>query len=174
MSTGDDFYFNRLIQGGGSYSNIYYFFLRKETGGYKIALNAYSDTGAKVVNDDASLSDAPHYVEIYITQATNSTSNDGTVQWWLDGVDQGTVASIDNYNRMSDQNWIAFLGAASLDAGTSGTIFFDDFVVNNDGGAIGPAGWANISKIDGVAVASISKVNGVAVASISKVNGITA
>jgi len=34
------------------------------------------------------------------------------------------------------------------------------------------AGWANISKINGVASSSIAKVNDVAVASISKVNGV--
>jgi hypothetical protein len=34
------------------------------------------------------------------------------------------------------------------------------------------AGWANISKVNGVAVAAIAKVNGVAVAAISKFNGV--
>lgn len=34
------------------------------------------------------------------------------------------------------------------------------------------SGWANVTKIHGVASSSISKVNGVAVASISKVNGV--
>ena len=33
-------------------------------------------------------------------------------------------------------------------------------------------GWANISKINGVASSSVAKVNGVAVASISKINGV--
>ena len=33
-------------------------------------------------------------------------------------------------------------------------------------------GWANISKVNGVAVAAIAKVNGVAVAAISKFNGV--
>jgi hypothetical protein len=35
-----------------------------------------------------------------------------------------------------------------------------------------PVGWANISKVNGIASSSMAKTNGIAVASISKVNGV--
>src|SRR3990167_10886063 len=61
--------------------------------------------------------------------------------WWVDGVDQGTLTGLDNYNLMADLSFLFRVGATTgIDAGTSGTFYLDELVANDDGSVIGAAG----------------------------------
>ena len=86
------------------------------------------------------ITDAPHYIEIYLQRATNSTSSDGSLEMWIDGTSVGLIAGKDNYDRF-DSFARVYFGPGGLmndiDAGTSGTLFLDEIIVNNDGGEIG-------------------------------------
>jgi hypothetical protein len=71
------------------------------------------------------LTDAPHAIELDWRAATGSGANNGGLTLWLDGIQQANLTGIDNDTRRVDR---ARLGAlASIDAGTSGTYFFDAF-----------------------------------------------
>jgi len=174
MATLNTFYMNYLRQNGGSSYTMFGFALRKQATYYQFFLSANDDTNTYPYFYSLELTDAPHYVEVQVVQAATAVSSDGTIQCWVDGVSIGSDTGVDNYNLMFDQNWLTWLGVDEVDAGTSGSVYLDDYVVNNDGSEIGEAtGWSNISKVNGIASALISKVDGVVVASISKVNGVS-
>ncbi len=139
IDDGDGFRLIYFQKAGGSYDNIFMLRLQYTTaGGYELNLRPLKDIDTTFGNDYCTITDAPHCVEIKIVRATDSGSVDGTAQWWVDGVDQGTMTAIDNFNQMGDYNWTLFVGAMGVSAsGTSGTIFFDDIVANDDGSEIG-------------------------------------
>lgn len=103
---------------------------------YYIVSYLYNDAGTSSSASYA-ITDAPHYVELNVIRATNATSNDGSLQTWIDGTSQGTITGVDNYDRFA--NWEYFRwGAITKDASQSGTFYTDELIVNNDGGEIGP------------------------------------
>jgi hypothetical protein len=178
MANGDSFSFLYIMQSGGGYSDVVLLSLRKIGTAFNIGCKIANDAGGYSLDDGVDITDAPHYIEVHIVRATNSTSANGSCEWFVDGVSQGTAANIDNYNIMSDTaNWRCKLMKMGADAGTYGTaetVYFDDFKMTDDGATIGPVvtGWANIAKVNGIAAASITKINGIAVAGVTKVNGI--
>ncbi|MFC1647242.1 DUF2341 domain-containing protein [Patescibacteria group bacterium] len=139
MSDGDEFSLHWVKQHGGSYLGITQVALKYTTAsGYQLNFNWYDD-GGWAGNDLASITDEPHYVEVKIVWATNSGSSDGSYQWWVDGVDQGAQSNIDNFDRINDYaNYWCQLGMIDgRDSGTSGEIYFDEFVANSDSDEIG-------------------------------------
>lgn len=82
------------------------------------------------------LSDAPHTVELEWRAATTAGANNGSLALWLDGVQKGSVASVDNDTRRIDR--IRLGAVAELDAGTQGSYFFDGFKATRTS-YIGPA-----------------------------------
>jgi hypothetical protein len=71
------------------------------------------------------LSDAPHAIELDWRAASTVGANNGGLTLWIDGTQQANLTSIDNDTRRIDRVWLG--AAASIDAGTSGTYFFDAF-----------------------------------------------
>lgn len=129
-----------IIQYNTSSQQIALMRLYRSGSNYLIYIASKNDSNITVLNDNATITDAPHYIEVYHVRATNSSSADGTVEWWIDGVSQGSASSIDNYNLLADAAARFRIGALSTSsASISGTIYIDDFIVNNDGSAIGPA-----------------------------------
>lgn len=138
MANNDRFMISHLYQNGGSWiwmDGVDYY--RNSSGVYYLSFGGNDDAGAWSVYDEIAISDSPHYIEIAMVRATTAVSSNGSYEWWVDGVSQGLFTGIDNYNLMNDQNWTETLCADSVDTGTRGTIYFDDFKANNDGGQIG-------------------------------------
>lgn len=107
--------------------------------GYEIGAWIYTDAGAdNPLSGTHTITDAPHYAELLLVRATTSSSNDGYLQLWIDGVSQGTLGSTDNYDRLANFATLHIGARAGIDAGTSGTFYLDEVVINNDGGLIGP------------------------------------
>jgi len=175
LGASDVFTMQGIYQNGGSFSTIAQMEFRMSGGNYNVRFRSFNDAGTTVLDDNVNVTDATHYAEVYCVQAVTDVSSDGSYEWFMDGVSQGSVASVDNYNRMFDQGFRFQVACENGDAGTSGNFFFDDMLANDTGVAIGAitTGWANITKVNGVASASIAKVNSVAVASISKINGVS-
>ena len=120
--------------------------LQKWPGGlYKLICIPYNDAGA-LSTDLETVTDAPHYVEIYIHRSAAEDADDGTVEWWIDGVSKGTWTSVDNYDAFALWN-LARFGCQNIEAGTSGTLFLDELKINDDGGEIGPVVVSNIVPI---------------------------
>jgi len=71
------------------------------------------------------ITDASHFIELDWSAATAVAANNGYLTLWVDGTQVQSVTPIDNDTRRMDR---AKLGPiSSLDAGTSGTYYFDAF-----------------------------------------------
>jgi serine protease len=71
------------------------------------------------------ISDAPHSLELDWRAATGAGANNGSLTFWIDGVQKGTVTGVDNDSHRIDR---IRLGAINgLDSGTRGSYFFDAF-----------------------------------------------
>jgi len=106
--------------------------------GHTIAAMIVDDTAAESFTTYYGITDEPHYVEFNLIRATNDSSADGSIQLWIDGVSKQTVGSKDNYDRFNTLRVVNFGAISGIDAGTSGTFYLDELVVNDDGGEIGP------------------------------------
>lgn len=72
------------------------------------------------------ISDTPHVIELDWQAATAAGANNGSLTFWLDGVQQAQLTGIDSDTRRIDR---VRLGAvAGMDKGTRGTTYFDAFV----------------------------------------------
>lgn len=128
----------QVFQTGGGYRNIIVCTLERTGGVYSLVVSAYNDSNGLSFETSAIITDAPHYVEIYETSATSDISSDGTFEWWLDGVSQGSVSNVDNYNDFVDSNWGINFCFKYPSGAPIGTFYMDELVVNDDGGVIGP------------------------------------
>ncbi len=105
-------------------------------GGYAIAMYYYNDGGyfgAVSIN----IADAEHYVEVHWERASGESADDGRFRVWVDGVLEDTQSSVDTFTDF-DMTGMQMGAAGSLDAGTSGTLYLDEFTANDDGTEIGP------------------------------------
>lgn len=105
--------------------------------GYQLFFQMNNDSNGWGSNDSFNITDAEHYVEMHITKASSNVASDGTAQWWVDGVDQGTLTGIDNFDLFADTTYFDMGPSYGIDAGTSGTIYLDNLEINDDGSAIG-------------------------------------
>jgi hypothetical protein len=135
MTSGDEFYVLRLL--GGSYTLLIIIVI-KGASTYSLSGQAYRDAGDAWVVRTGVITDEPHYAELLLTRATNNTSADGTFAFYIDGAQVGaTNTIIDNYDNWAQANALRF-GCGWLDAGTSGTLYLDELIVNDTGDLIGP------------------------------------
>jgi hypothetical protein len=139
MSDGNWLIINE-VQDRTGYINYIVVYLYKTSGNYVLSFRAKNDANTEHFTDTCIISDAPHYVEYGMTRAIGESTNDGTVEWWVDGVSQGSTANIDNYTILGTATSRMYLGAILL-SGSSvyDTIYFDDLKANDDGSEIGPA-----------------------------------
>jgi RHS repeat-associated protein len=98
----------------------------RSAGTYRLRANAIKDDGVTWLNTNyATISDAPHVIEFEWWAASAAGASDGGLNLWIDGILQGTLVGIDNDAQNINQ---IRLGAVSgIDAGTSGTEYFDAF-----------------------------------------------
>lgn len=114
-------------------------------GSYVIRGVLINDAGTHNETSAFTISDAPHFIEFKATKSTNSTSNNATLDTWVDGSAQTQLSGIDCYDRFN--TYIIVLGAPSQSGTLSGTFYLDELVVNNDGGYIGPLGASATASI---------------------------
>jgi hypothetical protein len=98
---------------------------RFSSGAYQIRAALTNDGSTWTNTSWFTISDAPHAIEFDWQAATGAGANNGGLTLWIDGIQQASLTGIDNDSRRIDR---VRLGAvAGLDAGTSGTYFFDAF-----------------------------------------------
>ncbi len=98
---------------------------RSSAGAYQLRAGLKNDADAWLSTNYATISDAPHALEIDWRAATAAGANNGGLTFWIDGVQQGDLAGVDNDLARIDR---ARLGPAnSIDAGTRGTCYYDAF-----------------------------------------------
>ena len=135
LPTTKAFYACTLITGGSGYLYLQFRFLSGT--GYQLRLRMYNDGRAGIVSTAWHvISDAPHYVEIVANRATSNVASDATCELFIDGVSKESLSGIDLFD-----NWpydSLRLGITSAPSGVpSGTVYFDQLIVNDDGSPIG-------------------------------------
>lgn len=130
---------------------------RTAGGDYQIRTTATEDTGS-AAPDFATISDDEHYVEVHIVRATSDVASDGTVQWWVDGADQGTWVALDNFDVFGNMTAFRIGVFGSIDAGTSGVLYLDQIAVRDDSSEIGNARLVT-GVSDGVSVADTDAID---------------
>lgn len=98
--------------------------LRVLNGGYLITAKTKNDDDTWANTGFFTITDAPHVIEVKWKRATTGSSNDGSLQLWIDGASQATLSGLDNNTSQVDY---ARLGAFGIKAGSSGTLYFDEF-----------------------------------------------
>jgi RHS repeat-associated protein len=123
MANGDAHYIFYGYHGGPTV--ILRIELQYSSGNYQLRVAAADDSTTYTNSSWATITDAPHYIELDWQAATSAGANNGKVDWWIDDVQQTGVSGIDVDTRRLGT---VRLGAVSgLDAGTTGTYYFDAF-----------------------------------------------
>jgi hypothetical protein len=114
-----------ILGGSGDVGSVYRVMLNNVGGSYMVQLLAVTDTSVWVTGTQIATLDEPQLIEIEYKAASAAGANDGTLKLWLNETLADTIENLDNETRLIDD---VYLGAASsLDPGTSGTIYFDEF-----------------------------------------------
>ena len=99
--------------------------LRYISGEYKLRVSAANDDYTAVYGDWQTISDASHYMELDWSASSSAGADDGTLDFWIDGVQEDSLTDIDNDTRQVD--YVRLGAFAGVDSGTSGTAYFDAF-----------------------------------------------
>lgn len=110
-----------------------------DSGSYKIYAYIVNDSAAYFNSSNISITDEPHYIEVYLQRASSNVASDGVLNLWVDGSGLQVVNGIDNYDKFVDLKYINF-GQRELAGTVSGTFYCDELKVNDDGGLIGGIG----------------------------------
>ena len=94
--------------------------------------NTHRETATYTMN-----SGIDYCLEVRYTKATNSTSNDAKLEWWVNGSAQTTISGYDLYDNMTLLT-IA-VGAVGQSGTVSGIFDLDEIVANDTGAYIGLA-----------------------------------
>lgn len=107
-------------------------------GNYYLLVGGGTDASGMlwIDNNGFTISDAPHYVELLIQRASEA-NNDGVIRCWIDRQLQGALTNLGNRASAADVTYL-YGGAWEGMDGRSGTVYWDEFVVNDDGSEIGP------------------------------------
>jgi hypothetical protein len=98
--------------------------LRRLGGLYSLQARVVLDDGTRAETPFVSISDGPHVVEFDWVRASAPGAGDGSFQLWIDGVSAPPLTGLDNDEHAVD---LARLGAMSVKAGASGSLYFDRF-----------------------------------------------
>jgi len=141
VGASDNFYGPHLYT-DGSHDSIQFmgfFQWQYKSGSHQVRVFAIEDDGGNQDTGWDLITDEPHYFEVMIERESTSSAADGTLTLWIDGVQTGDApANVENYALFPTFDEFA-LGFDSLDAGTTGSVYFDDLVINDDGCIIGKA-----------------------------------
>ncbi|MEK6752903.1 MAG: hypothetical protein AABZ00_11640 [Chloroflexota bacterium] len=114
-----------IFSAGGDAGSVFRVTLNNSGGSYTLQTQAYHDAGGMVSGQPIVITDEPQMIEIAFQAANASGANDGYLELWVNDVLVNTIANLDNDTRLVDH---VNLGATSgVDAGTSGTLYFDQF-----------------------------------------------
>lgn len=106
------------------------------SGGYFIRFVLGGDSGTTFSLPHA-ITDDSHCIELDLIRATSATSNNGSLQCWIDEVDTETLSGADNYDLFNNFDYVRFGAVSGVDTLTLGTFYLDEIVVNDSGVEIG-------------------------------------
>ena len=100
--------------------------LRFASGAYQLRTALLDDSATWENSNWFTISDAPHAINLDWQAATAVDANDGSLVFWIDGIQEANLTDIDNDTLHIDR--IRLGAVASVDPGTRGIYFLDDFV----------------------------------------------
>jgi hypothetical protein len=146
MTNGDAFSV-MMITDVGSNPVSFIMFSKTAGGNYAMYAVCVQDGGTHLNTVEVTITDAPHWIEVETRRATTSTSVDGYTYFWIDGNFAAKTVLADNFDQMNDWQVIIVGAVSGIDAGTSGTCYIDEVVVNDDGAVIGGYGTTSPSIV---------------------------
>jgi subtilisin family serine protease len=109
----------------GAGTNTVVIEVRSATAGYQVRVGGRLNSGATAYSAWATISDAPHAIELEWSSATGKNSKNGAVSLWTDGTAQPGASKLANGSQRVDD---ARLGPQTIPTGVSGVELFDGFV----------------------------------------------
>jgi hypothetical protein len=98
--------------------------LRRLGGSYSVMARARLDDNSQTNTPFFPITDAPHSIEVELYAANGPDTNDGALRLFIDGTQVADIFGLDNSLSGVD---FARLGALSVKAGASGTLYWDEF-----------------------------------------------
>jgi hypothetical protein len=95
------------------------------SGGYQLRAALVNNSTSWTTSNWFTVSDAPHYIELDWRAATASGATNGSLTFWIDGVQQANLTGVANDTRRIDR--VSLGPLAGIDSGTRGTTYFDAF-----------------------------------------------
>jgi hypothetical protein len=108
--------------------------LRRLNGQYSLMGRARLDDDAQANTGFFPIATSPHFVECRWVRASTPTAGNGVFELWIDGTPLASLTTLDNNRSAVD---FVRMGALSVKAGASGTLYFDEFESRRER-AIGP------------------------------------
>ena len=126
MSDGDVF---TIFSDGNADTPVTVIFGYTVVNGYAVQIGISDDTDTFTYSSWYELEDDWQSVEIDWAASSAAEANDGYITLWIDGSEKETVDQIDNDSKRFNQIRLGLV--EGLDAGTTGTLFFDAFESRN-------------------------------------------
>jgi hypothetical protein len=98
---------------------------RNSRGSYQLRAGLLDDTTSWKNTSLFTIGDAQHFIELDWRAATSTGSKDGSLTFWIDGVQTGTILAVDNDTHRIEH--IRLGAIEGIDKGTRGTYYFDAF-----------------------------------------------
>ena len=130
MASGDEFEVNKVTITGSPWT-VYQTYLTYNGADYRLRFRSVEDDGT-ATSSYTTITDAEHYVEVYIEQASSSVAGDGQHRFWVDGGLEATHSSLDNYDNIENMATVRFGAPGELDAGNVAEARDDRFVAALD------------------------------------------
>ena len=131
------FYFdpNFVHMGVGEYLEIFYALKEDGSGvlsielhyledGYYVRIAGTDDSGSQNYGTLVAVTDAPHAFEFDWQTASSDGANDGSLAFWVDGVEQTPLTGLDNDTMLVGKGR---LGVSKIGDETYGVVYFDGF-----------------------------------------------
>ncbi|KKM23531.1 hypothetical protein LCGC14_1614290 [marine sediment metagenome] len=112
--------------------------LRFSGGNYTVSWRVIDDSLGTQATAFYTITDDVHYIEGRVEYASSAVANDAQITLLIDGVQKEQKTGLDIYDVSKPDN-VRFGAPGGLDAGTSGTLYLDDFVLRDDATEIGAA-----------------------------------
>jgi hypothetical protein len=114
----------RLFLAQGSGVRLATIVLKRQLGAYSVEARVRQDSGARVDTGFFPLNPGAHHLEFDWQRSTAPGASNGSFELWIDGVSAAILPGLDNDQAAVEQGR---MGALSLKAGVSGSLFFDQF-----------------------------------------------
>ena len=113
-----------IFAGNTSSTSAFVVQMRDNSGTYQIRIGVYTDSVTFTAGTWYDITDGWNAIEIEWIASTHDGGDNGEMSLWIDGTAKETLSLVDNDTHTLTR---VFLGAMGVDAGTSGSVYFDDF-----------------------------------------------